>query len=47
MFFKNIFESCTLFHVMPFAKIIGPVEKNSAKSEFSPIFLDTNFKNGT
>ena len=21
------FESCTLFHIMPFAKIIGPVEK--------------------
>ena len=32
------FESCTLFHIMPFAKIIGHVEKNRTKSEFSPVF---------
>ena len=28
VFQKMIFESCTLFHIMPFAKIIGHVEKN-------------------
>ena len=27
VFQKIIFESCTLYHIMPFAKIIGPVEK--------------------
>ena len=32
VFQKMIFESCTLFHIMPFAKIIGPVEKNMTKS---------------
>ena len=26
IFLKNIFESCTMFHIMFFAKIIGPVE---------------------
>ena len=29
VFQKLIFESCTLYHIMPFAKIIGPVEKKS------------------
>jgi hypothetical protein len=38
VFQKMIFESCTLLHIIPFAKIIGPVEKKMAKSEFSPIF---------
>ena len=32
VFQKMIFERCTLFHIMPFAKIIGPVEKNMTKS---------------
>ena len=32
VFQKMIFESCTLYHIMPFAKIIGPVEKNMTKS---------------
>ena len=36
-FQKMIFESSTLLHIIPFAKIIGPVEKKIAKSEFSPI----------
>ena len=27
VFQKLIFESCSLYHIMPFAKIIGPVEK--------------------
>ena len=27
VFQKMIFESCTLYHIMPFVKIIGPVEK--------------------
>ena len=31
---KMIFESSTLYHIMPFAKIIGPVEKNMTKSRF-------------
>ena len=30
-----IFESCTLFYIRPFAKIIGPVEKNMTESYFS------------
>ena len=30
---------------MPFAKMIGPVEKNITKSKFSLFFLDLNFKN--
>ena len=34
IFQKMIFESCTLFHIMSFAKIIGPVEKNMTKSLF-------------
>ena len=39
VFFKKIiFESCTLFHKMSFAKKINPVEKNSTKSEFSQTF---------
>ena len=38
VFQKMIFESCTLLHIIPFAKIIGPVEKKIAKSKFSPIF---------
>ena len=38
VFQKMIFESCTLLHIIPFAKIISPVEKKIAKSEFSPIF---------
>jgi len=38
VFQKMIFESCTLLHIIPFAKIIGPVEKKIDKSEFSPIF---------
>ena len=29
-----IFESCTLYHIMPFGKIIGPVEKKVTKSWF-------------
>jgi hypothetical protein len=29
-----IFESCTWYHIMPFAKIIGPVEKKMNKSWF-------------
>ena len=29
---KMIFESCTLYHIMPFAKIIGPEEKKITKS---------------
>ena len=37
-FQKMIFESSTLLHIIPFGKIIGPVEKKIAKSEFSPIF---------
>ena len=32
VFQKMIFESCTLYHIMPFAKIIGPVEKKVTKS---------------
>ena len=32
VFQKNIFESCTLYHIIPFAKIIGPVEKKVTKS---------------
>ena len=32
VFQKIIFESCTLFHLMPFAKIINPIEKNMTKS---------------
>ena len=32
VFQKMIFESCTLYHIMPFAKIIGPVEKKMNKS---------------
>ena len=35
-FKKMVFE--TLFHIMPFAKIIGPVKKR-IKSEFLPLFL--------
>ena len=38
VFQKIIFESFTLFHIMPFVKIIGPVEQNRTKSEFSQIF---------
>ena len=34
VFQKMIFESCTLYHIMPFAKIIGPVEKKVTKSWF-------------
>ena len=34
VFQKIIFESCTLYHIMPFAKIIGPVEKKVTKSWF-------------
>ena len=34
VFQKMIFESCTLYHIMPFAKIIGPVEKKITKSWF-------------
>ena len=43
VFQKMIFESCTLLHIIPFAKIIGPVEIKNAKSEFSRFFLDLNF----
>ena len=32
VFQKMIFESSTLYHIMPFAKIIGPVEKKMSKS---------------
>ena len=32
VFQKMIFESCTLYHIMPLAKIIGPVEKKNTKS---------------
>ena len=38
VFQKIIFKSCTLLHIIPFAKLIGPVEKKIANSEFSPIF---------
>ena len=38
VFQKMSFESCTLLHIIPFDKIIGPAEKKIAKSEFSPIF---------
>ena len=39
VFQKLIFGSCTLFHIMPFDKIIGPEEKNmTLLSEISPIF---------
>ena len=34
VFQKMIFESSTLYHIMPFAKIIGPVEKKITKSWF-------------
>ena len=34
VFQKMIFESCTLYHIMPIAKKIGPVEKRVAKSWF-------------
>ena len=32
VFQKMIFESCTLLHIIPFAKIIDPVEKKITKS---------------
>jgi hypothetical protein len=38
VFQKMILESCTLLHIIPFAKKKGPGEKKIAKSEFSPIF---------
>ena len=44
VFQKIIFESCTLFHIMPFAKIICPVEKVGLKVNFHRFFLDLNFK---
>jgi hypothetical protein len=37
VFQKIIFESCTLYHIMPFAKIIGPVEK---KRDYKLILTD-------
>ena len=44
VFQKMIFESCTLYHIMPFAKIIGPVEKKWLKVDFNRYFLDLNFE---
>ena len=32
-------QSSTLFHIMPFPKIIGFVKKNFTKNYFSPIFF--------
>ena len=32
VFQKMVFKSCTLLHIIPFAKIIGPVEKKMTKS---------------
>ena len=32
VFQKMIFESCILYHIMPLAKIIDPVEKKITKS---------------
>ena len=39
VFQKMIFESCTLFHIMPFAKIIGPIDINRTKWIFTVFFL--------
>ena len=39
-----IFESCTIFHIMPFAKIIGPVGKKWENKNFHRFFLDLNFE---
>ena len=33
---KMTCESCTLFHIMPFAKIIAPVEKKIGLKVFPP-----------
>ena len=44
VFQKLIFESCTMYHIMPFAKIIGPVEKKILKVDFNRFFLDLNFE---
>jgi hypothetical protein len=35
---KKIVESYTLYQIMPFAKIIGPVKRNTTKRGFIPIF---------
>ena len=28
---NNVFKGCTLFHIMPFAKMISPVKKKGLK----------------
>ena len=38
-FLKMTLQSSTLFHVMPFAKIIGFAKKIFTKNYFSPIFF--------
>ena len=44
-FQKNIFESSTLYHIMPFAKMIGPVKKIGLKGNLSRFFLVLFFIN--
>ena len=39
-FSKDIFESCTLYHIMPFDKIIGPIKK----SRTDRFILDLKFE---
>ena len=44
VFQKVIFESCTSFHIMPFAKIIGPVEEKKLRVDFYRFVLDFNLE---